>query len=348
MSQPGISDWILHVDLDQFQASVETQRRPELKGQPLIVGGDGDPTRARQVVTCASYEARALGVRAGMPLRAAARKCPQAIFLPLDAPAYELASEQVMTTLRAMPVLVEVWGWDEAFVGTSTDDPEKLAGDIQLAIRSAAGLPSSVGIGDNKLRAKTATGFGKPAGIYRLTAENWTAVMGGRPVQALWGVGSKGAARFAEHGIRTVADLAAADTTDLASWWGPTIGPRYRQLARGEGDTHIRVEPWVARSRSRQTTFPQDLTDRADIEREVTELAGAITKEVVDDGRQVAKVAVIVRNSSFYTESHITTLAAPTVESTDVERAALTVLDRFPLQRPVRLLGVRVELTPAE
>ena len=348
MSRPRVSDWILHVDLDQFQASVETQRRPELQGQPLVVGGDGDPTRARQVVTCASYEARAFGVRAGMPLRAAARKCPQAIFLPLDTTMYAQASEQVMATLRAMPVLVEVWGWDEAFVGTTTDDPERLAGEIQAAICAAAGLPSSVGIGDNKLRAKTATGFGKPAGIYRLTAENWTAVMGDRPVQALWGVGSKGAARFAEYGVTTVNQLAVADTTDLASWWGPTIGPRYRQLARGEGDTHIRVEPWVARSRSRQTTFPQDLTERAVIEHEVTELARAITKEVVDDGRQIAKLAVIVRNSSFYTESHITTLATPTVDSADVERAALAVLDRFPLLRPVRLLGVRVELTPAE
>ncbi len=340
------SNWILHVDLDQFQASVETQRRPELRGQPLIVGGEGDPTRARQVVTCASYEARAFGVRAGMPLRAAAKKCPQAVFLPLDALAYEQASELVMGTLRALSALVEVWGWDEAFVGAETDDPERLAAEIQDAIRSAAGLPSSVGIGDNKLRAKVATGFGKPAGTYRLTEANWMEVMGDRPVQALWGVGSKGAARFAEHGVRTVAELASADPGELASWWGPTIGPRYRQLARGEGDTQIRVEPWVARSRSRQTTFAQDLTERAAIEHEVTQLARAITKEVVDDGRQIAKVAVIVRNSSFYTESHITTLVAPTVDSADVERAALAVLDRFPLVRPVRLLGVRVELTP--
>jgi DNA polymerase-4 len=346
MREPAIADWILHVDLDQFQASVETRRRPELRGQPLIVGGDGDPTRARQVVTCASYEARAFGVRAGMPLRAAARKCPQGTFLPLDAPAYEQASEQVMATLRTMSELVEVWGWDEAFVGARTDDPERLAADIQATIRSAAGLPSSVGIGDNKLRAKVATGFGKPAGRYRLTARNWMDVMGDRPVQALWGVGSKGAARFAEHGVRTVAELAGADPADLASWWGPTIGPRYRQLARGEGDTQIRVEPWVARSRSKQTTFPQDLTERADISREVAELARTITREVVDDGRQVAKVAVIVRNSSFYMESHSTTLATPTVDSADVERAALSVLDRFPLLRPVRLLGVRVELTP--
>ena len=346
MEEPTVADWILHVDLDQFQASVETVRRPELRGQPLVVGGEGDPTKARQVVTCASYEARAFGVRAGMPLRAAAKKCPQAIFLPLDAPVYEEASEQVMATLRTMSALVEVWGWDEAFVGARTDDPERLATDIQDAIRSAAGLPSSVGIGDNKLRAKVATGFGKPAGSYRLTADNWMTVMGERPVQALWGVGSKGAARFGEHGVRTVAELANADLSELAAWWGPTIGPRYRQLARGEGDTHIRVEPWVARSRSRQTTFPQDLTERADIEREVAELARAITKEVVDDGRRIAKVAVIVRNSSFYTESHVTTLATPTVDSADVERAALAVLDRFPLVRPVRLLGVRVDLTP--
>jgi len=348
VGDPVFTNWILHVDLDQFQASVETQRRPELRGQPLIVGGEGDPSKARQVVTCASYEARAFGVRAGMPLRAAARNCPQAIFLPLDAPAYEQASQQVMATLRELPVLVEVWGWDEAFVGASTDNPERLAAEIQAAILAAASLPSSVGIGDNKLRAKVATGFGKPAGMYRLTAENWMTVMGDRPVQALWGVGSKGAARFAEHGVRTVDELATADPADLARWWGPTIGPRYRQLARGEGDTHIRVEPWVARSRSRQTTFPQDLTERAVIEHEVTELARAITKEVVDDGRQIAKLAVIVRNSSFYTESHITTLATPTVDSADVERAALAVLDRFPLLRPVRLLGVRVELTPAE
>src|SRR6185295_3598199 len=134
MIEPAVADWILHVDLDQFQASVETQRRPELRGQPLIVGGDGDHTRARQVVTCASYEARAFGVRAGMPLRAAAKKCPQAIFLPLDAPAYEQASEEVMTTLRAMSALVEVWGWDEAVGGVRTEVLERDAAESQDAI----------------------------------------------------------------------------------------------------------------------------------------------------------------------------------------------------------------------
>lgn len=104
--------WILHVDLDQFLAAVEVRRRPELKGRPVVVGGSGDPTQSRMVVATASYEARAFGVRSGMPLRTAARKCPDAVFLPSDAPAYDEASAEVMATLRRFPVVVEVWGWD--------------------------------------------------------------------------------------------------------------------------------------------------------------------------------------------------------------------------------------------
>ena len=109
--------WVLHVDLDQFLASVELRRHPELDGLPVIVGGNGDPTEPRKVVTCASYEAREFGVHAGMPLRAAARRCPEATFLPSDPAAYDAASEQVMGLLRDLGHPVEVWGWDEAYVG---------------------------------------------------------------------------------------------------------------------------------------------------------------------------------------------------------------------------------------
>ncbi|HEY7814577.1 MAG TPA: DNA polymerase IV [Nakamurella sp.] len=339
-------DWFLHVDLDQFQVSVELLRRPELRGRPVVVGGDGDPTRARQVVTCASYEARALGVRAGLPMRAAGRKAPDAVFLPLDAAAYEVASAQVMDTLRGTGRPLEVWGWDEAFLAAGADDPEPLAVGVQSLVREATGLPCSIGIGDNKLRAKTATGFGKPAGVYRLTSENWMPVMGDRPVRALWGVGARGAARFAEHGIRTVADLASADPAELARWWGPTTGPRYRALARGEGETTIRTQPWIARSRSHQTTYPDDLTDRAAIERELRVLADRVVADAAAEARLITRVAVIVRNSSFFTESHIRTLTAPTTSVEEVAAAAVTLLAKFELRRPVRLLGVRVELAP--
>src|ERR1700723_4159276 len=122
--------WILHVDLDQFLASVELGRHPELTGLPVIVGGNGDPTEARKVVTCASYEAREFGVHAGMPLRAAARRCPDATFLPSDPAAYDAASDQVMGLLRDLGHPVEVWGWDEAYLGLPEgvqDDPTEVA-----------------------------------------------------------------------------------------------------------------------------------------------------------------------------------------------------------------------------
>ena len=119
--------WILHVDLDQFLAAVEERRHPELAGLPVIVGGNGDPTEPRKVVTCASYPAREFGVHAGMPLRTAARKCPDATFLPSDPAAYDAASEEVMNLLRGLGYPIEVWGWDEAYVGADVDDPIELA-----------------------------------------------------------------------------------------------------------------------------------------------------------------------------------------------------------------------------
>src|SRR4249920_277202 len=209
--------WILHVDLDQFLASVELRRRPELVGLPVIVGGNGDPTEARKVVTCASYEARAFGVHAGMPLRTAARRCPQATFLPSDPAAYDEASEQVMGLLRDLGHPVEVWGWDEAYLGADTDDPVALADRVRTVVAAATGLSCSVGISDNKQRAKVATGFGKPAGVFMLTDENWMAVMGDRGVDALWGVGPKTAKRLAGLGITTVADLAVTDSAVLTA-----------------------------------------------------------------------------------------------------------------------------------
>ena len=125
------SRWILHLDLDQFIAAVEIRRRPELRGLPVVVGGDGDPTRRRQVVATASYEARAFGVRSGMPLSTALRRCPDAVFLPSDRAAYDAASAEVWDLVRQQPLLVEVWGWDEGFLGTDVDDPIALAHELR-------------------------------------------------------------------------------------------------------------------------------------------------------------------------------------------------------------------------
>jgi DNA polymerase-4 len=206
-------------------------------------------------------------------------------------------------------------------------------------------LVCSIGVGDTKLRAKLATGFAKPAGIARLDRDNWMPVMAGRPTDALWGVGRRTAAKLRAHGLETVGQLAAADPAALAESFGPTIGPWLRQLALGGGGGPVRSEPRQARSRSHVTTFPRDLTDLAEMAPRLEEMARGLAAEAVADGRTVRRVATTVRTATFYTRSRITTLPAPTQDADTIAAAAVGLLDRFELDRPVRLLGVRVEFT---
>ena len=344
MAEPVGEDWILHVDLDQFLVAVEVRRRPELAGRPVVVGGDGDPTRPRQVVATASYEARAVGVRSGMPMRTALRRCPDAVFLPSDRPVYEAASAEVMAVLRSFPVVVEELGWDEAFVGARVADPEVLAGAIRERVLAETGLSCAVGIGQTKLQAKTATGFAKPGGIGRLTVATWLPTMGDRPVTDISGIGSRIAARLGDLGIRTVAELAASDHEELARRFGPTIGPNLRLLGLGGGFSPVSGEPRVARGRSREVTFEEDLTDRAEVTAQVGRLAREVVDAVAAEGRRITHVSVKVRTSAFLTRTRSAKIPEPTLEPDTVAERALVVLDRFELDRPVRLLGVRVEL----
>jgi DNA polymerase IV len=344
------TDWILHVDMDQFLVAVEVRRHPELAGKPVVVGGDGDPARPRQVVASASYEARAFGVRSGMPLRMASRRCPEAVFLPSDRPAYDAASAEVMAALRSFPVVVEVWGWDEAFVGGRTGDPEALARRLKDGVLAATGLSCAVGVGETKLQAKTATGFAKPGGVARLTWATWRPTMGDRPVTAVWGIGARTAARLSDLGIHTVAELADADHRELARRFGPTIGPHLRVLGIGGGGGPVVDAPREARSRSREVTFEHDLTSRNDIDVHIVRLAEEVTRSVVAEDREVTHVAVKVRTASFFTTNRISKLPAPTTDPEVVAAMALVVLERCevgrPVARPIRLLGVRVMLAP--
>ncbi|WAP51781.1 DNA polymerase IV [Arthrobacter sp. ATA002] len=335
--------WVLHVDLDQFIAAVEVLRRPELAGKPVIVGGRGDPTE-RAVVSTASYEARAFGVGSGMPLRIAARKVPDAVILPVDADAYLAASDVVMATLRAQPgAVVQVLGWDEAFVGTSTEDPEAYARDLQAAVLEAAQLHCSVGIGDTLVRAKNATGFGKPAGVFRLTADNWLDVMGSRPTRELWGVSAKISGRLANLGIATVTELAAADPASLVPEFGPKMGPWYAQLGRGDGTGTVDDTPWVARGHSRETTFQQDLTESAQVNRAVRELAANVLNDVAAEGRPVIGLTLKVRYAPFTTKTHARKIPE-TFDRDEVLARALDLAGAIDPGRPIRLLGLRAEM----
>jgi DNA polymerase IV len=332
-----VAVWVLHVDLDQFIAAVEVLRHPELRGRPVVVGGDGDPAK-RGVVSTASYEARAYGVQSGMPLRTAARRCPEAVFLPVDADAYLAVSAEVMATLKGFDAVVEVMGWDEAFLAARTEAPEALAREIQARVRAKTRLDCTVGIGENKLQAKLATGFGKPAGVFRLTHGTWFEVLGDLPTSALWGIGAKTAKKLAALGISTVNQLASADPQYLAGQFGPATGPWLIRIARGESDSSVTDVPYVPRSRSRETTYQVDVTDWMRVRDDTAALARSLAGE-----RLVARVVVKVRYAPFFTHTHGVGLPEPTTDADAVERAALAALALFTEHKPVRLLGVRVE-----
>jgi len=353
---------VLHVDLDQFIAAVEVLRHPGLRGKPIVVGGDGDPTK-RGVVSTASYEARELGVHSGQPLRTAAKRCPDCVFLAVDTDAYNAASAVVMNVLRETGCPVEVLGWDEAFVGVQTDDPESFARGLAADVKAATDLDCSVGIGENKLQAKIATGFGKPAGVFRLTGATWYDVLGDRPPDAIWGIGAKTTAKLATLGVTTVRQLAAADPDRLAAVFGPTTGPWLVLLGRGRGETEVDPTPYVPRSHGREVTFQRNLSDWTQVGDEIARLARQVAGELTD--RPVARVVVKVRYAPFVTITHGVPLSQFKAQSGDgslfpeavpeapsaagdplavaIIQAAAAALAKFDADRPVRLLGVRAE-----
>lgn len=345
---------MLHVDLDQFLVAVELLRRPELVGRPVVVGGRGDPTE-RGVVSTASYEARAHGVRSGTPLRVAARRLPAgpqgAVFLPVDMETYQRASAEVMAVLRSFPVDVEVLGWDEAFVGPRAGterSPHELAEEIRTAVHERTGLTCSVGVGDNKLQAKLATDLGKPDGVGTLRSVDWQRVMGPQPVDALWGIGSRTRARLEALGIRTVTELAATPAADLAQAFGPRTGPWLRRLGRGVDSSAVDPTPWVARGHSRELTLQEDTEDWEAVAQHARALAERVAADVVQEGRPATRVGVKIRFRPFTTRQRSLTLPAPSSEASVITAAVLDLLERFERSRPVRLVGVSVTLLPPD
>jgi DNA polymerase-4 len=238
---------------------------------------------------------------------------------------------------------VQVLGWDEAFVGVHTDDPEAYARLVQAAVFERTALHCSIGIGDTLVRAKNATDFGKPRGVFRLTADNWLEVMGRRPTIELWGVGSKVSKRLAALGIDTVEQLARADEAPLAAEFGPKMGPWYRQLGRGDGSAVVDDTPWVPRGHGRETTFQHDIVDRADIDQAARELTAQVLEAIVAEGRPVVGVGIKVRYAPFITKTFVHKIAT-TFDRETVTAEIMRLVDKIEPGRPLRLLGVRAEM----
>jgi DNA polymerase-4 len=334
---------ILHLDMDAFFAAVELLRRPDLKGKPLVIGGRGDPTR-RGVVSTATYEARAFGVRSAMPLRTALKLCPAAVFLPVDFAEYRRYSAQFKAVMQSVSPLMEDRGIDEAYLDISALEASSEAIAIEIKRRIHAetgGLTCSIGIAPNKLLAKMGSELEKPDGLTIIAAGDLEARIWPLGVRKVPGIGPKTEARLAELGVRTVGELAAVPIETLGKQFGRSYGTFLHAAARGIDDDPI-VTHWEPKQRSRETTFQEDTGDWQTIARTIAGLAREVGEELREEGYRARTVGIKLRFADFETHTREKTLPEPTDAELAIRKAAFECLGRLKLDRRVRLLGVRV------
>jgi DNA polymerase-4 len=324
------------VDMDAFYVSIEMLRHPELRGKPVVVAYDGP----RGVVTTASYEARKYGVHSALPMVTARRRCSDLNVLPVDMQLYKRGSVKVMETLRQFSDEIEVVGLDEAYVDLSGSPvPQSRAQEIKRRIKEVTYLVSSIGLAPNKLMAKIASDLDKPDGFFVLDHENWMSVVGDRPASLLPGVGARTFERLRGIGVETVAQLAATDELTLERAFGPKHGTGLRARANGVGSERLNMEQ-VRKSESRETTFPEDVTDRQFLQETVERLARSVCKSLASNGRRGRTVTLKIRLRPFKTHTRSMTLPDHTCDPEHVVATARQLLDRFDPQVPVRLVGV--------
>ena len=322
--------------MDAFYVSIEMLRHPELRGKPVVVAHDGP----RGVVTTASYAARKYGVHSALPLVTARRRCPQLTVLPVDMQLYKRGSVKVMETLRQFSDEIEVVGLDEAYVDLSGSPvPQSRAHEIKRRIKEVTWLVCSIGLAPNRLMAKIASDLDKPDGFFVLDHDNWLETVGEKPVSLLPGVGPKTYERLTAAGIETVAQLADADELALGRAFGPNQGRGLRARANGVGSTKLN-ETAIRKSESRETTFPEDVTDREVLRDTVERLARSVCESLAQNKRRGRTVTLKIRLQPFKTYTRSRTLPSHTCDPAQVVATARDLLDRFDPQRPVRLLGV--------
>jgi DNA polymerase-4 len=335
------TDWphrIAHIDMDAFYVSVELQRRPQLRGLPVVVAGSGP----RAVVTTASYEARKHGVFSATPASRARRLCPDAVFVTPDFDHYRARSRAVMEVLRGQVETVEVVGLDEAYLDLSDlDRPNAAARRVKAAVTSRTGLGCSIGIGPNKLVAKVASDADKPDGFLALTAAEARARFAGRSPRLLPGIGPRTAERLESHAITTLGALAAVSEASLTAWFGSRLGPHLGSLARFEDERPLETAR-VRKSESRETTFDTDLRGLEQLLPALDSLAAQLAGDLARNGRSGRTVGIKVRLDDFSTHTRARTLDRRVSEAHTLRTVAAELLRSLDPGRPVRLLGVRV------
>ena len=359
--------------MDAFYASVELLRYPELRGRPLVIGGrrrnaqdvagnTAFPTlrnyAGRGVITTATYEARALGVNSGMGLMKAAKLAPDALLLPANFDEYRRYSRMFKEAVRAIAPQVEDRGIDEIYIDLSdlvmSDTAGKpldpwvrardVAAHIQQAVHEATGLSCSIGVTPNKLLSKMASELDKPAGITILRESDIVSRIWPLPVRKINGIGPKAGARLETLGIHTIGDLAKTEAALLVENFGRSFGAWMHEASHGRDDRPV-VTYSEPKSISRETTFENDLHpvgDRAQLSGIFTELCVKLAGDLQRKGYAGKTIGLKLRFDNFKTVTRDQTIEAPTQDPVLIRRAAGECLKRVPLNRRIRLLGVRV------
>jgi len=329
---------IAHLDMDAFYVSVELQRRPELRGLPVVVAGSGP----RAVVTTASYEARKFGVGSAMPASRARRLCPDAVFVAPDFHHYRERSRTVMETLCSQVERVEVVGLDEAYLDlTGIERPRAAGRAIKAAVTERTGLACSIGIGPSKLVAKVASDADKPDGFLMLTAEDARERFGGRSPRLIPGIGPKTAERLEQRGVSRLDQLGATPDATLTEWLGSRLGPHLGRLARFEDERGLETAR-LRKSESRETTFDYDRNGLPQLEPVLERLTGELCADLERHERRGRTIGIKVRLDDFSTHTRARSLERAVNDLPTVLGVATDLLRTLDPPRPVRLLGVRV------
>jgi DNA polymerase IV len=335
---------IVHLDMDAFYASVEQRDAPALRGRPVAVGGRPE---SRGVVAAASYEARVFGVRSAMPMARAVRLCPDLVIVRPDFERYRRVSDEVMEILRACTPLVEPLSLDEAYLDVTQNAwgeayGSRVAKRLKASIREKTGLTASAGVAPNKFLAKIASGYRKPDGLTVISPERVEAFLQELPVEALWGVGPVTARKLHQAGILKLTDVRSADLEVLRATVG-SLADWLRQLSYG--DDPRPVEPnRESKSSSTENTYAEDLVDLERIREELDRMARENAAWLVRRQLAARNVTIKVRYADFSTVTRGHTLSMPTADADVIASWAKDLLARTEAgQRPVRLLGVRVQ-----
>ncbi len=329
--------------MDAFFASVEIRRRPELRGQPVVVGGTGP----RGVVSSASYEARAYGVRSAMPGAQARRLCPQAVFLPPDMSAYADASREVMQLFDDVTPLVEPLSVDEAFLDVAgarrlLGSPAAIARHIRTRTATELALTCSVGVASTKFLAKLASTRSKPDGLLVVPVAQTLAFLHPLPIEALWGVGDRTAETLRRLGLRLVGDVAEAPLGMLRQALGEATARHLHELSWARDPRPVSLAR-VEKSIGTETTFDEDIADPDLIRRTLLGLATTVGVRLRQAGFQGRTVAIKVRLADFRTLNRSRTLSEPTDVAREIFDISCALFEALRPGDRIRLLGVRVE-----